>query len=395
MARPGKKGLFGIILIVLILVMAAGYFARNAISPGMAEAPDSLADSTVAAADSTAEDEDEDDEKKEPDPVPVEVSLVKPRAISSFYHTTATLEPEKKVTIVAKVAGEVTRLNVEEGDFVKKGQSLCQIEDAEYRIALEEARINRDQMKREFDRTKSLVEQNLISDKDNADAQFQAELAETKYQAALIKYRYTKVPAPFDGVITKRRVDLGQHTNLGAELFELIDPSPLLIRMYLPEKEIRDIHVGQEVTIEPDNRSGVTLKGRVIRIAPEVDDRTGTVKVTAETRGQAMPGSFARIKIVTDTHEGSLAIPRRGLISDAGDLYVYLAEADSVRKLLVSVGYQDEYFAEVLSGLELGDSVVVVGTGGLRTGTKVKVVEPRMQGALSRKDESADDESSN
>jgi len=391
MARPGKKGLFGIILIVLILVMAVGYFAKNVISPGTAGAPDSLADSTVAAADSTADD---DDEKKEPDPVPVEVSLVKPRAISSFYHTTATLEPEKKVTIVAKVAGEVTRLSVEEGDFVKKGQSLCQIEDAEYRIALEEARINRDQMKREFKRTKSLVDQNLISDKDNADAQFQAEMAETKYQAALLEYRYTKVPAPFDGVITKRRIDPGQYANFGAELFELIDPSPLLIRMYLPEREIRDIHVGQEVTIEPDNKASATLKGRVVRIAPEVDDRTGTVKVTAETHGQAMPGSFARIKIVTDTHEGSLAIPRRSLISDAGDLYVYLAEADSVRKLLVSVGYQDEYFAEVLSGLELGDSVVVVGTGGLRTGTKIKVVEPRMQDALSRK-ESTDDESSN
>jgi len=392
MARPGKKGLFGIILIVVIVLMAVGYFAKNAISPGMAEAPDSLADSTVAVADST-KDGDEDDENKEPDPVPVEVSLVKPRAISAFYHTTATLEPEKKVTIMAKVAGEVTKLNVEEGDLVKEGQSLCQIEDSEYRIALEEARINRDQMRREFDRTKSLLDQNLISDKENADAQFQAELAETKYEAALVKYRYTKVPAPFDGVVAKRHIDQGQHANLSAELFEVIDPSPLLIRMYLPEKEIRDIHIGQEVTIEPDNKIDVTLKGRIIRIAPEVDNRTGTVKVTAETRGEAMPGSFARIKIVTDTHEGSLAIPRRGLVSDAGDVYVYLAEADSVRKTMVSIGYQDEHFAEVLTGVDLGDSVVVVGTGGLRTGTKVKVVEPTMQGALSRKDESADSSS--
>ena len=118
-----------------------------------------------------------------------------------------------------------------------------------------------------------------------------------------------------------------------------------------------------------------------------MDNRTGTVKVTAETNGSAMPGSFARVKIVTDTREGTLTIPRRGLVSDAGDVYVYVAESDSVRKALVKIGYQDEDYAEVLDGVAEGDSVVVVGTGGLRTGTKIRVLEPTLQDALSKSDE--------
>ena len=103
-----------------------------------------------------------------------------------------------------------------------------------------------------------------------------------------------------------------------------------------------------------------------------------------------MPGSFARIKVVTDTREGSLAIPRRSLISDAGELYVYVAESDSVRRADVKVGYQDEQFAEVLNGVDQGDSVVVVGMGGLRTGTKIKILDARMQEELTRTSGTAD-----
>jgi membrane fusion protein (multidrug efflux system) len=165
--------------------------------------------------------------------------------------------------------------------------------------------------------------------------------------------------------------------------------------MYLPENEISDIHVGQKVSVEPDNDPDRSFFGKVVRIAPEVDERTGTVKVTAETHGEAIPGSFARVKIITDTREGKLTIPRRGLVSDAGDLYVYVAEADTVRKAPVRVGYQDEDHAEVLSGVEHGDSVVVVGVGGLRTGTKVRVMEPTMQNELSGEEQSATEAASN
>lgn len=140
--------------------------------------------------------------------------------------------------------------------------------------------------------------------------------------------------------------------------------------------------MGQQVSIEPDNAPGTRFAGRVVRIAPEVDERTGTVKVTVETEGGAMPGSFARVKVVTDTRRGTLSVPRRGLLSDAGEFFVYVAEADSVRKVSVRVGYQNEEYSEILGGVEEGDSVVVVGAGAIRTGTKVKILDPTMQQRL-------------
>ncbi|UCH85668.1 MAG: efflux RND transporter periplasmic adaptor subunit, partial [Candidatus Latescibacterota bacterium] len=354
------------------------------------------ASDSLAAADSTADSlatsdskEEGEDEKKEPDPVPVEVATVCPREISSYYYTTATLDPEREVNVLAKIAGEIVRLNVEEGATVRQGAILCQIEDKEQRIALDEAKINVDNQKREYDRIKTMYEEKLISDREFSEAKYNYELAENQYAAAELRYEYTRVRAPFSGVVTVRYIELGQNVAVGEQLFEISDNDPLLIRMYLPENEIRDIVVGQQVSIHPDNDPDQTLFGRVIRIAPEVDERTGTVKVTAETRGKAMPGSFARIKIVTDTRKGSLTIPRRGLVSDTGELYVYVAEADTARKQAVRIGYQDEDFAEVLDGVENGDSVVVVGVGGLRTGTKIKVLDPTMQEELSKESEEA------
>ena len=105
--------------------------------------------------------------------------------------------------------------------------------------------------------------------------------------------------------------ELGGHKGYGLGLFVDLLDDPLVVRMYLPESELKDVSVGQQVSIEPDNAPGTRLSGRVVRIAPEVDERTGTVNVTAETDGGAMPGSFARVRVVTDTRQETLAVPRR------------------------------------------------------------------------------------
>jgi len=385
MARIPKKGIIGIILIVIV-VLVGGYFARSAMQGGASDAvaDTTAADSTLAENDEKKDGEGEDEENKGPDPVPVEVATVSPREISSYYYTTATLDPEREVIVQAKAAGEINRLIVEEGDRVKAGQILCQLVDDEQRIAMEEARINKEQREAEFNRLKTMLDQNVVSDKEASDAKYAFEVARTQFQTAELRYEYTRIRAPFDGIVTKRMVDLGQNVAVGVELFEVVDADPLLIKMYLPENEVKDIRVGQAVTIHPDNDPDAVLDGRILRIAPEVDENTGTVKVTAQTTGGAMPGSFARIKIVTDTRVGSLAVPRRGLVSDAGEIFVFVAAADSVRKTEIQVGYQDDKYAEILEGVAEGDSVVVVGLGGLRTGTKVKVVDPALQDVLSK-----------
>jgi membrane fusion protein (multidrug efflux system) len=372
MAR--KRRTIVAVVVIVVLLFAMGYVARTQFGLFTTAG---AADST-AAGDSTAVakggDKDGKKENKEAPPVPVEVSAAGIRAISSYYVTTATLEPEKKVDILAKVAGEVSEVLVEEGERVTEGDVLCRLDDDEQKVALEEARINRDRRRQEMERFESMHAQNLISDKEYDDIKYQFELAQNQYESALLRYRYTQIRSPFDGVVTERLVDPGENVTVGTRLYVVSDIEPLELTMYLPEGEIDKIEPGQVVHINPDVDPDVSFQGIVVRIAPEVDQGTGTVKVTAETHGGGIPGSFVRVRIVTDTRPSTLTIPRRGVVSDAGEQFVFVAESDTVRQVEVSVGYEDEEFAEILSGIAEGDTVVTAGVGGIRTGTKVKVL---------------------
>jgi len=377
MARIRKKGrMIALIIAILTVVVIAGYVARDRLVVNKtADAADSTAvgDSTAVASGAEKEKDKEDGEKETP-PVPVEVAQVGLREISSYYLTTATLEPERKVDILAKIANEVADIAVEEGDVVRKGQLLCRLNDNEQKVALDGAEINRGRRKADYDRIESMYKQNLISETEFLETKYQYELAVNAYEAASVRYEYTRIRAPFDGVITERLVDEGENVAIGTRLFVVADTDPLRLSMYLPEAELKSIRVGQVVYIVPDANPDMRITGEVVRVAPEVDQRTGTVKVTAETRGGGIPGSFVRVRVVTDTRPSTLTLPRRGVVADAGDRFVFVAEADTVRKVEVVVGYEDEGYAEILEGLQEGDSVVVAGAGGVRTGTRIKII---------------------
>ena len=383
MKRPSRKTV--LISLVAILVAGAGAVFLAKTRMGVESTSANASDSTLAA-DSTASaaahgkksKKGKKDKKDKKDvPIPVEVTTVSPRSISTYYQTTATLEPEKRVDILSKIAGEVKQILVEEGDFVKGGEMLCRLDDAELSVALEEARINRDKQKLELERLDAMHAQNLISDKEYQDVNYQSELADNRYDSARVKYEYTRIRAPFDGIVTSRLVDTGANIAMATRLFVLADTRPLLLSMYLPEGEARRVRPGQKVFIRPDTDPDTQFDGEILRIAPEVDLRTGTVKVTAQTTGGGVPGSFVRVRILMDTHEDVLAVPRRSIVADAGDHFVYIAAADTVRKAPVKVGYEDETHAEITAGLVRGDTVVTAGVGGIREGSKVKPIRPK------------------
>lgn len=388
MAKIWKRKWIVIVIIgAAIVALVAGYGVKKFGSDGGAAASaDSTGDSTAVAKGKHAK-----DEKKKVDPVPVEIAQADYRNISSFYHTTATLQPEREVDVISKTAGEARKLLVEEGDRVTAGQLLCQLEDDEQRIAFDEARINLEKEEQDYRRLESMYKEKLVSDTEHAEAKYQYELARNRYEAAKLKFEYTKIRAPFDGIITQRFIDEGENISVGMKLFELADVDPLLVNMYLPENEMASVHAGQMVHLDTNTDPDSRFSGLIVRCSPEVDDRTGTVKVTAETRNKGMPGSFVRVKIVTDTHDGALTIPRRAVIADAGDLYVFVAEADSARKQPVGIGFQDDSYAEVIEGLVAGDSVIVVGQGGLKTGTKVRIL-PGEEARLTKADTLAKEE---
>ncbi len=393
-------------LLLLVLTMLLGSGCGSGDARDVSQTPSTEAvtdstttDSTTALADSAGTEGEEgggkgnflsrifkkrndEDEDEEPDPVPVEIASVEIRNIRSFIGATATLEPEKQADVIAKIAGEVRSIRVEEGDWVQKGELLAILDGKAQQVALEEAAARARGLDLDFQRVSRLMEQEMVSSKEMNDSRSRFEEAEAQRKGAELRLSYTRVVAPFAGRISRRLIDPGQNLRIGDQLFHIVDSDPMLARVHLPEKEAARIEIGQPVVVSPDADLSRELTGVVHLVAPIVDSRTGTIKVTCRITGghqEIRPGSFVRVRLQTEEHQEVLVVPSSALVPEGGETYVFKAVGDTVIKLAVGTGFTEGDQTEITEGLALGEEVVTVGQGGLRNGiryTDIREVAP-------------------
>jgi RND family efflux transporter MFP subunit len=298
-------------------------------------------------------------------------------SIATYYKATASLDPDKLADILARTSGVVERLLTEEGDRVAAGQALLHLEDDEYlhRKALAEADV--DQHRLRFERAEQLLDQGLTSTEAFETARRDLRSAEAALKLAALELSYTKVRAPFDGRVVRRWVDLGQTVSNGVQLFTLADMSRLLARVHVPAKEFRSIRTDQPVELVVTS-TGDRLTGRIDLVNPMVDPSSGTIKVTVEITDYpptTRPGDFVEVSIVTDRHTDALLVPRVAVVSERGERKVYVVEGEVATQRQVEIGFEDDAHAEVLSGIDDGDLVVVQGQRALRDGQPVNVLD--------------------
>lgn len=295
----------------------------------------------------------------------------------AYLGTTATLQPEKQADVLAKISGEIRRMLVEEGDWVREGQVLAELDGAAQAVALQEADARFRALELDLERSRALAAQQLASDKDLHDAQYRFEEAQAQRRACELQVEYTRIVAPFAGQIAERTLDPGQTVAASAKVFTIVDRDPLLAEIHVPEKEAAKITPGQEVVISPDADLARSTRGEVLRVAPVVDARTGTVKVTCQVSDAAAalrPGSFVRVQVQTDLRPRVLTIPKRALVPEGGEVYVFKAVADSVLKVAVTTGLTNHTLVEVTGGLAAGDRIVTVGHGALKSGSRIRAL---------------------
>jgi membrane fusion protein (multidrug efflux system) len=331
---------------------------------------------TTASGDVVAAEKDEKSDSDEPEvmPVPVELALVEGRGIAAYYRAASVIEADRLVELVTKTTGRVRVVNVEEGDWVKKSQILAELENDRERIQLRKAELTVSDKKRLLDRSRSMLAEELIS-REEFDVQESAfKMAEAERDLAAIALEDTRLRAPFSGRITERKIVPGQQLAIAASAFTIGDFTPLRVRVYLPEAIARKVTTGQRVLVSPEAATQ-PLEAEVERIAPVVDPTTSTVRLTLLLDGDqeaARVGSFVKVRITTDEHHDALAIPKTALVEEGALRNVFIAEADTVRKVEIETGLYDETHVEILEGLFAGDFVVTMGQGGLRTGTLIK-----------------------
>jgi len=321
---------------------------------------------------------DKDEKDKKEVVVPVRTTKVVRGPIMAFYPTTTTLEPEFEASVVAKVGGIVEKYYVEEGDFVKAGQPLVQIETDRLKLELARSNSNLKKMKSELDRTSAIYKKKLVSSETYERLKFEYESQKANYDLSQLELTFATVKAPIDGVISKRHVKVGNMIGQNAAVYHITDFDPLHAVIYVPEKELNKIAVNQVAYVHVDAKADKVFEGFVKRISPVVDANSGTFKVTVEVadkENHLKPGMFGRLQIIYDQRENSILIDKKAIITEDNQFWVFVVRDGRAYKQIIKPGYTNEQHFEVLEGLKDGDVVVNMGQNSLKNDSKIDVID--------------------
>ena len=310
--------------------------------------------------------------------VPVETAPVVRGPISSFLAFNTTLETEASVDLYPQTTGQVETLFAEEGRIVKAGDPLLKIEDTELRLDADESRVNFEQLQRNFDRTDDLYRRKLVNKQDHETQKFQLDQARLRFERATLRHSYATVRAPFDGVIVSRDIQVGARVAAGTKVFSLVKLDEIVARVFVPGRYLAIVAVDQPAVVTSEFLPDRSFKGWVKRISPVIDPKSGTFKVTVGVRGEKPaelpPGLFVGVRVVTDTRPSAVLIPKRAVVYEGGERYVFTVANDLATKRKLVAGFEDPQNIEAVSGIEPGAEVIVVGHSGLKDGASVRAV---------------------
>ncbi|MFD2200970.1 efflux RND transporter periplasmic adaptor subunit [Shivajiella indica] len=338
---------------------------------------------------------------------PIQVNAVKAiqTEVPIYEEFVAQVYGESDVDIRSRVEGWITSLNFREGSFVKKGTLLYVIDDIQYQTnvdreqsQLASAKTEMVRAQNELARVRPLAEMNALSkqDLDNAEASYKAsvarvEAAEASLSNTKIELGYTRVYAPFDGVIGISNFRVGDYvTRAGTSsvLATISSIGAVRVRFQISEREyLRLTRFTQEELERTRKNVKIILAdstlyeetGEINLADREIDPKTGTLTVEARfpnPKGILRPGLFVKARILITTLPNAILVPQRAVIQQQHLSQVYLInESGEIKATPVETGPRTDDAWVILSGVKQGDMVAILGTTGLTPETKIEVIE--------------------
>ncbi|RFP81067.1 efflux RND transporter periplasmic adaptor subunit [Hydrogenophaga sp. SNF1] len=321
-------------------------------------------------------------------PVSVEIAAVKQARLQDDAQAVGSLNSRQAVTLKPETAGRVARIAFKDGQGVKRGQLLVQLDDTLQRAELSQAQAQLSIARANLKRNEELLAQSFVAARVVDESRAALQVAEAQVDLAQARLQRMRITAPFDGTLGLRSINLGQYVKDGDPLVNLEDTSQLTVDFRLPERYQNRIAPGQSVQVQLDALPGQRYPARVLAVDPLLDANGRSIAVRAEmpsSRGQELrPGMFARVLIVFSVNENALVVPEEALVPQGGRQYVYVldeqgqgdARKRTSRRVEVELGVRRGADVQITQGLKPGDTVVVAGQQRLqRDGTVVRVVD--------------------
>ena len=323
-----------------------------------------------------------------------DVHTVRSAAISSGPSVTGTIQPERRADLRAEVQAVVLQVVKENGEVVRRGELLVRLDDTSIRDALASAEaasraasLAFDQATRQFERMKTLRASGMASAQalDDAEgrrnaASSELEAAKTRVVLARQQEQRTSVRAPFDGIVSDRRVSAGDTAQVGKELLKVIDPSSMRFEALVSADHIAEVKPGQPVSFRVHGYGEQAFQGKVRRVNPAANPTTRQVELLVDFVGEKQPrlaGLYAEGRIEAQS-AAALTVPATALVRDGDNTYAWRVLGDKIQKARLAVGERDPRTGEfaVKTGLAEGDKVIRYPTALLKDGQTIQASAP-------------------
>lgn len=353
----------------------------------------------AASATAKADGKGDKDAKKEPEVVlqmaQEDILAVESNALASGPVITGSIQPERRADLRAEVGAVVIQVLKENGEAVKKGDVLVRLDETSIRDSLtsaEEAsraaQQSLAQAERMHERNTTLRASGMVSTQALEDAEIRRNnalsdlsAARSRLVAARQQLSRTTVRAPFDGIVSERKVSNGDTAQVGKELIKVIDPSSMRFEGLVSADKIGEVKVGQPVLFRVNGYPGQNFSGKIKRVDPAANAVTRQVEVLVEFAESAQPrvaGLYAEGRVESKS-SSSLMVPPSALVQAGDNNYVWRVKGGTVNKVPLTIGARDERSGrwQVLSGLAPGDTIVRVPGSGFKDGQKVVLSAPK------------------
>ncbi len=334
--------------------------------------------------------------------MPVQVKTLTAGDLNIYINALGSVVPRSSVIVHPRVDGELISVNFTEGQNVQKGDLLLQIDPRPYQVALTQAegQLAKDQAallsaRQDLTRYQSLVKEGSIS-KQQLDQQTalvnQAEGTvksdQGQVSGARLNLSYCKVTAPVSGKLGLRQVDVGNIVRASdANGVVVINQfQPIDVTYAIPEDQVqsvlKQVHAGNTLQVSAFDRAqkNVLDSGKFKSLDNQIDPTTGTLKFKAEFANQAnnlFPNQFVNIRMLVETQKNATLLPSAAIQRGVNGTFVYVVNSDSsVNARPITLGAIDGDNTAVLSGVKVGERVVLDGADKLKDGGKVKVIDP-------------------
>jgi len=317
-------------------------------------------------------------------PVGVEVVAAKSGTIQDEVAAVGTLRANESVVIKPEIAGRISKLGFGDGERIRAGRVLVQLDTSIPAAELEQVRAERALALAKYERAVELAQKNFVSAQAREEAGANLQVVDARLSLARARLEKSSITAPFGGIVGLRNVAPGDFVKDGAELVTLEDTTSMKVDLRLPERVIGRLRRGQMLEVSVEALPGRTFKAAIDALDATVDANGRSILVRGRIPNSddiLRTGMFARARVVLSQRENAVLVPEEAIVPQGPDLFVWRIAEGKASKVKVRAGVRRDSQVEIVEGLATGESIVVAGQLKLnRDGQDVRIIDPSKRG---------------